>query len=35
MEVRDGLPSDVEGHKVTSDFFCPWGAKLIKIEEIR
>jgi hypothetical protein len=34
-EVCDGLPSDVEERKLTSPFFCPWGAKLVKIEEIR
>jgi hypothetical protein len=34
-EVCDGLPSDVEERKLTSEYFCPWGAKLVKIEEIR
>ena len=34
-EVCDGLPSDVEERMLTSEYFCPWGAKLVKIEEIR
>lgn len=34
MEVCDGLPSDVERHQITSDYFCPWGAKLVKLEPV-
>ncbi len=34
-EVCDGLPSDVEKHQITSDYFCPWGAKLIRLEPAR
>ena len=34
-EVCDGMPSDVEKKKLTSQSFCPWGAKLVKIDEIR
>jgi hypothetical protein len=35
MEVCDGLPSDVEKRQITSDYFCPWGAKLVKLEPAR
>lgn len=32
IEVCDGLPSYVEDHTVTSPDYCPWSAKVIKIE---
>jgi hypothetical protein len=32
-EVCDGLPSDVEQGIITSDYYCPWGAEVIAIEE--
>lgn len=32
-EVCDGLPSDVEANTITSDRYCPWQAKVIKIAE--
>ena len=32
-EVCDGLPSDVEANRITSDRYCPWQAKVIKIAE--
>jgi hypothetical protein len=31
-EVCDGLPEYVEDHTVTSDYYCPWSAKAIKLE---
>jgi hypothetical protein len=32
IEVCDGLPEYVEDHTVTSDYYCPWSAKVIKLE---
>src|SRR3954470_1456746 len=32
IEVCDGLPSYVEDRTVTSKDFCPWSAKVIKID---
>ncbi len=32
-EVCDGLPSDVEQGILTSDYYCPWVAKVITIDE--
>ena len=32
IEVCDGLPSYVEDHTVTSPDYCPWSAKVIKID---
>jgi hypothetical protein len=32
-EVCDGLPSDVEANLITSDRYCPWQAKVVKITE--
>jgi len=32
-EVCDGLPSDVEANTITSDHYCPWQAKVVKIAE--
>jgi hypothetical protein len=32
IEVCDGLPSYVEDRTVTSDYYCPWSAKLISID---
>ena len=32
IEVCDGLPSYVEDRTVTSPDYCPWSAKVIKIE---
>lgn len=31
-EVCDGLPSFVERHEVTSEWYCPWDATVISIE---
>ncbi|MEO6116809.1 MAG: hypothetical protein ABIP33_10535 [Pseudolysinimonas sp.] len=33
IEVCDGLPSYVEDHTVTSPDYCPWSAKVIKIDK--
>ena len=33
IEVCDGLPSYVEDHTVTSKDYCPWSAKVIKIDK--
>ena len=32
-EVCDGLPSDVENEIITSEYYCPWAAEVIAIEE--
>jgi len=32
-EVCDGLPSDVEDEIITSDYYCPWAAEVVAIEE--
>ena len=32
IEVCDGLPSHVEDGTITSKDYCPWSAKVIKIE---
>ena len=32
-EVCDGLPSDVEQKIITSDYYCPWAAEVIAIDE--
>jgi len=32
-EVCDGLPSDVEQGILTSDYYCPWAAEVIAIDE--
>ena len=29
----DGLPSDVEQGIITSDYYCPWSAEVIAIDE--
>ena len=34
MEVCDGRPSDVEAHRVTSPFYCPWGTKVIALQDV-
>ncbi len=31
-EVCDGLPSYVEDETVTSDYYCPWSATVVKID---
>lgn len=31
-EVCDGIPSYVEDEIVTSDYFCPWSAKVIAVD---
>jgi hypothetical protein len=31
-EVCDGLPSFVERNEITSDRFCPWGAKVVDVK---
>ncbi len=33
MEVCDGLPSDVEQGNITSEYYCPWSAEVIDIDE--
>jgi hypothetical protein len=33
-EVCDGLPSDVEQGIITSEYYCPWAAEVIAIEEL-
>ena len=33
-EVCDGTPEDVENHSITSDFYCPWGARVIALQDI-
>jgi hypothetical protein len=33
IEVCDGLPSYVEDRTVTSPDYCPWSAKVIKIDQ--
>ncbi|MBM4407890.1 MAG: hypothetical protein FJ038_04655 [Chloroflexi bacterium] len=33
VEVCDGRPSDVEANQITSDRYCPWDAKVIRIQE--
>jgi hypothetical protein len=32
-EVCDGWPSDVEKELITSDYYCPWAAEVITIDE--
>lgn len=32
IEVCDGIPQYVEDGTVTSDYYCPWSAEIIKIE---
>lgn len=32
IQVCDGLPSYVEDHTVTSPDYCPWSARVIRIE---
>ena len=32
IEVCDGLPEYVEDGTVTSDYYCPWSAEIIKLE---
>ncbi len=32
-EVCDGLPSDVEQGILTSDYYCPWSAEVIAIDQ--
>ena len=34
-EVCDGLPAYVEDHTITSDRFCPWGARVVSVEPLR
>jgi len=31
IEVCDGLPSDVESGALTSDRYCPWSARVVKM----
>ncbi|NJL54128.1 hypothetical protein HC928_02430 [bacterium] len=33
-EVCDGLPSDVEQGIITSEYYCPWAAEVIAIEDV-
>jgi hypothetical protein len=33
-EVCDGTPEAVENHAITSDFFCPWNARVITLEDL-
>ena len=32
-EVCDGLPSDVEQGIITSEYYCPWAAEVIALDE--
>lgn len=32
-EVCDGIPSYVEDRTVTSDYYCPWSAKVIAVDD--
>jgi hypothetical protein len=32
-EVCDGLPSDVENGIITSEYYCPWSAEVVAIDE--
>ena len=32
IELCDGLPSDVEKNQVSGDRYCPWAAKVVKID---
>ena len=32
-EVCDGLPSDVENGIITSEYYCPWSAEVVAVEE--
>ena len=32
VEVCDGLPEYVEDGTVTSDYYCPWSAKIVSID---
>ncbi len=32
-EVCDGLPSDVENEIITSEYYCPWAAEVVAIDE--
>ena len=32
IELCDGLPSDVEKNQISGDRYCPWAAKVIKID---
>ena len=32
-EVCDGLPSDVENEIITSEYYCPWSAEVVAIDE--
>jgi hypothetical protein len=32
-EVCDGLPSDVEDDLIMSDYYCPWSAVIVAIDE--
>jgi hypothetical protein len=34
IEVCDGLPSDVESGALTSDRYCPWSARVVKMTPI-
>jgi hypothetical protein len=34
-EVCDGRPTQIEDGTFTYERFCPWSAKLIRIEEVR
>jgi hypothetical protein len=32
VEVCDGRPSDVQANEITSDRYCPWGARVVAVE---
>jgi len=34
MELCDGRPSDVEARRLSSRFYCPWGAKVIALQDL-
>lgn len=35
VEVCDGLPSDVESGAITSDRYCPWSGRVIRMTPLR
>ena len=32
IELCDGLPSDVEQNQISGDRYCPWAAKVVKVD---
>lgn len=35
IELCDGLPSDVESGALTSDRYCPWSARVVRMTRVR